>query len=447
MNQLRQQAMKAYELATGRKVLTCLAELRRTQWLSREEILALQQKKLHQLVAYAYQYVPYYQRMFNEIGFKPDDLLTDLTAYHQLPTISKAIINENFDDLVTTDPTRQSWSKNSTGGSTGTPLNFAQDDNFRNYVTADIHRHIEWTGWKFGECHAYIWGADYEVATQQQLRTRLMDWALNRFVTNAFTLSEASMDAFAQKIRQKRPKVLFGYASALTRFAEFVRDNHINDIKFMGVISTAEVLYPEQRALIEQTFNCRTLNRYGTRELGGVACESPTNPGLMLISAEDVYVEILDDDKPVPVGQEGDIVVTVLTNRAMPFLRYHIGDVGALSAEQSACGRGLPGMKMVQGRATDMFKTKHGTSVHGEYFTHLFYGISEIEQFQVIQKDYELIVVNMVEKEPLPAEKRAFIEKAIKDVMESEVTIDFRSMEAIPLKNSGKYRFTISELA
>jgi phenylacetate-CoA ligase len=446
MSQLRTQAIKVYEAATGRRFLACLDELRQTQWLKRVEIQAIQQKHLHQLLSYAYQYVAYYRRTFDQAGFKPDDILRDPAAFHRLPTITKATINENFAEMVTTDPQRQNWVRNSTGGSTGTPLNFAQDSNFRNYVTADIHRHIEWTGWKLGEPHAYIWGADYEVASQQQLRTRLMDWALNRFVTNAFLLSEASMAAFAREIQEKKPKVLFGYASALTRFAEYVRDTRLPDLKFVGVISTAEVLFPNQREVIESTFSCRVLDRYGTRELGGVACESPAQPGLMLISAENLYVEVLRDDQPVPVGEAGDLVVTVLRNYALPFIRYHIGDVGQLSDELSPCGRGLPAMKMIQGRATDMFKTKDGTAVHGEFFTHLFYGIAEVEKFQVVQKSLDLIVVNVVQKAPLPTEKELFIEKAIKDIMKSDVEVRFEFLDDIPLKASGKYRFTISEV-
>lgn len=241
-----------------------------------------------------------------------------------------------------------------------------QGDNFRDYVTADIHRHIGWTGWQFGECHAYIWGSDYEVAIQQALRSRLMDWALNRFLTNAFALSEASMSTFAQEIRQKRPTVLYGYASALVRFAEFVQTRRLDDIKFSGVISSAEVLYPSQREIIERTFGCGVIDRYGTRELGGIACECQEHMGLH-ISAENVYVEILRDEVPVPIGEEGDIVVTNLNNYGMPFIRYHIDNIGQLSDVECRCGRGLPMLQTVHGRVSDLFKTKSGRTIHGEF--------------------------------------------------------------------------------
>jgi phenylacetate-CoA ligase len=424
-----------------------LAELNRIQWLSREELLAYQQDKLHRLLKYAYTFVPYYRRSFEQVGFQPDDILTDPAAFQKIPTISKADVNDNFDDLVTTDPSRQKGlARNSTGGSTGQPLIFIQDNNFRDYVMAGVHWHLQYTGWQFGECHAYIWGADYEVATQKRIRARLMNWSLNRFVTNAFTLSEESMTAFAREIRRRHPKVLVGYTSALERFARFVQAHHLDDIKFSGITSTAEVLYPSQRELIERTFGCEVLNRYATRELGGIACECPEHMGLH-IGIGEVYVEILRDGVPVPVGEEGDIVVTNLNNYGMPFIRYHVGDVGQLSDDVVCpCGRGLPMMEVVHGRATDMFKTRDGQAIHGEFFTHLFYGISEVKQFQVVQKSYDHIVVSIVEKSALPPERMAFLERAIKDVMNSDVKVEFQFVESIPLKSSGKYRFTISEV-
>ncbi|MDH4135313.1 MAG: hypothetical protein OEW09_01155 [Anaerolineae bacterium] len=442
----RRQAIRLYELATGRRILTRLDELNRTQWQSREELLALQQDKLHRLLKHAYTFVPYYRRLFDQIGFQPDDILTDSASFQKIPTLSKAIINENFDDLITTDSSRQKGlTLNHTGGSTGRRLTFIQDNNFRDFVTADIHRHIQWTGWRFGEPHAYLYGADYEVATQKAVRTRLMDWALNRFVSSAYTLSEASMAAFVQDIRRKRPKVLFGYASAMARFAEFVQEHHLDDIKFSGMLSTAEVLHPERRELVERTFGCKILDRYGTRELGGIGCECPEHIGLH-ISVENVYVEVLRDEAPVPIGEEGDIVITNLNNYGMPFIRYHVEDLGQLSDMACRCGRGLPMIQVVSGRASDLLETKDGRVVHASFFTHTFFDMREVKQFQITQKSYDHVVVSLVERQKLGADRLTFIEHHIKDTMGSDVKVEIELLDAIPPKPSGKHRFIVSEI-
>lgn len=113
----RRQAINLYEIATGRRFLSRLAELNRTQWLSREKLLALQRDKLHRLLKYAYTFVPYYRRLFDKVGFQPSDILIDLDPFLKIPTISKAVINDHFDDLITTNPGRQKLlSQNFTGG-------------------------------------------------------------------------------------------------------------------------------------------------------------------------------------------------------------------------------------------------------------------------------------------------------------------------------------------
>jgi len=177
---------------------------------------------------------------------------------HKIPVLTKAIIRDNFDDLLTTESQRrEQLSRLTTGGSTGHPLIFMQDSNFRDYVTADIHRHLGWAGWQLGQVHAYIWGAHFEVKTSQSIQTKLMNWALNRFVTNAYVLSEESMGAFAAKVRRFRPRILFGYPSSLYRFAEFVRERGFDDIQFDVIFASAEVLYPAQRQVIEEVFGGR----------------------------------------------------------------------------------------------------------------------------------------------------------------------------------------------
>lgn len=445
MSFLRRQAVNLYERVNGRHIVARLAELDRIQWLSREEVLAYQQDKLYRLLKYAYTFVPYYHRSFEQAGFQPDDILTDPAASQKIPTISKAVIRDNFGDLVTTDPSRQrGLARNTTGGSTGQPLVFIQDLNFRDYVMAGVHSHLQYTGWQFGECHAYIWGTNLEVATQKKLRARLLDWSLNRFVTNAYALSEESMAAFVRKIRQRHPKVLVGYSSTLEQFARFVQAHHLDDIKFSGISSTAEVLYPSQRELIERTFGCEVLDRYGARELGGIACECLEHKGLH-IGAGEVYVEVLRDGAPVPVGEEGDIVVTNLNNYGMPFIRYRVGDIGQLSDVVCPCGRGLPMMEVLQGRRIDMFKAKDGRVVWGG-FASLMFDMPGVKRFQLVQKSLDKVVIRIVKDAPLDEARLAEIERTVHIALGDDVDVEFEYPEEITVERSGKYRYTISEV-
>jgi phenylacetate-CoA ligase len=447
---LRRQAIQLYQAATSRRILQNLDELNRNQWLPREEIMELQRNKLHRLLAYACQHVPYYRRQFDRVGFQPADVLTDPTSMRKIPVLTKTIIRENSDDLVTTEAERRGQMGSlTTGGSTGQPLIFMQDNDFRDYVTADIHRHLGWAGWQLGQAHAYIWGANFESKASQSVRGKGMDWALGRFSTNAYVLSEESMSAFAAEVRSRQPRILFGYPSSMYRFAEFVRDHGLDDIKFKAIFGSAEVYYPAQRQLIEEVFGGKAFDRYGTRELGGVACECEAHTALHA-SVDNNYIEILQDlegEEHALPGEVGHIVVTNLNNYGMPFIRYSIEDMGAWSAtERCACGRELPLMDLVQGRRIDMFRTRDGRAVWGGFASPLF-GMEGVRQFQLIQKSYDLVVARIVKNGELDAARLDEIVRTVHIALGDQVKVEFEFPDEIPLLDSGKYRYAISEVA
>jgi phenylacetate-CoA ligase len=446
---LRRSGLNLYELVTGRRFLEALDELNRSQWLTRKELVILQQEKIHRLLAYAYQHVPYYRCLFDQYGLSPGDVLTDLSKLKKLPLLTKAIIRENFDHMLTTEHKRRvRMDQLTTGGSTGHPLVFMQDTSFRDFVTADIYRHLGWAGWQLGQAHAYIWGANFEIATSQTLRFKLMNWVLNRFVTNAYVLSEESMDAFTAQVRRRRPRILFGYPSSLHRFAEFVRERRYDDVKFESIFASAEVLYPAQRQCIEEVLGGKMFNRYGTRELGGIACECNAHTALHA-SVEDNYIEVLrglDSQEPAQAGEAGHIIVTNLNNYGMPFIRYCVEDRGAWStSDQCPCGRELPLMDLTHGRQIDMFKTRDGRDVWGGFASPLF-GLRRVKQFQLVQKTVDLVVVRIVKEGELDVTELDKIERTVHIALGNHVKVEFEFLDEIPLLDSGKHRYTISEV-
>jgi phenylacetate-CoA ligase len=446
---LRVGALKLHELVTGRQILARMRELERTQWLGYEELMTLQRAKLQRLVEYVYQYVPYYQRTFDQAGFHPDDLREDLTSLRRLPILTKAIIRENFEEMLTTEPRRRrQLSKVVTSGSTGHPLIFMQDNGFRDGVTADIQRHVGWAGWRLGQPHAYIWGANFEVIASESLRTRFINWTWNRFVVNAFLLNDEILASFTEQVRRKHPRILFGYASSLYRFAQFVRSGPQRDITFDGVFSSAEVLLPAVRQFIEDTFQCKVFNRYGTKELGGIACECEAHTGLHL-SAENNYVEILNDGRPVVPGETGDIIVTNLNNLGMPFIRYSIEDAGAWhQGVDCPCGRAAPRLQTVQGRIVDAFRTRDGRTAWAGFAGAGYSGLAHpaIKQFQIVQKSVDLMVVRLVRDGEVPQSTLDELTRTIHIAFGDNVEVEFEFPDEIPVLPSGKHQYAISEL-
>lgn len=444
---LRRQAMGWYQWTTGRRFLTLMDELDQRQWLGRDKLLAWQQLKLLRLLEYAYAHVPYYRRLFDQVGFRPEDVIRDPVAFQRIPFLTKQLIREHFDDLQTTETQRRrGMIPLSTAGSTGQPLVFLEDTSFRDQATAELHHHLAWSGWRFGQPHAYIFGASFETGYARNLRAQLMNLLLNRFVTNAYVLSVESMHAFAAQAVRRRPRLLFGYASGLYRFAQFLRDHPAYDLSFVEfVFTTSEVLYPAQRQLIEETFGCQVFNRYATRELGALACECPAHTGLHT-SVENVYIEILKDGTPAAPGTVGDVVVTNLNNYGMPFIRYQLADAARWHTDQSCpCGRAHPMLQVVEGRHNDMFKRQDGGYVWGGIGNPLW-NMEGVRKFQFVQKALDHVVVRIVKDGPMSQAQREEVERAVKTALGDDVRLDFEFPEDIPVERSGKHRYQICEI-
>jgi phenylacetate-CoA ligase len=446
---MSRKVLQLHEQVTGRGILDRLDELNRIQWLSRDELLSIQRNKLCRLVEYAYNHVPYYRRIFDSVGFLPADLDTDMDNFGKLPVLTKAIIRENRSELLTSEAERRlQMSPLATSGSTGEPLSFLQDHDFRDAVTADTQHHLGWAGWQLGDLHAIIWGASFKPTLGRRIRGGLIDRVWNRFQTNAFFMTDKSMAAFAERIHRQNPRILFGYATSIYRFAQFVRSSPYAGITFDGVFTSAETLLPPMRDLIEETFRCRVFNRYGTLELGCVACECEAHNG-MHINIVNNYVEILRDGRLALPGEVGDFIVTNLNNLGMPFIRYSIGDVGAWSKDDRCpCRRESPRISLLEGRIVDSFRTQDGHIAWSGFAGAAFRCLTHpsIRQFQVIQKSLDRMVIRLVRDGEIPQATLEEIRQAVYHTFGDRVEVDFDFTEEIPALPSGKHSYAVSEL-
>ena len=263
---------------------------------------------------------------------------------------------------------------------------------------------------------------------------------------NAFRMTELEMRRFCEMLAEWRPPYLFGYASALHEFARFVEAETKEHLRFRAIRSSAEILSAEYRNTIQRIFQSPVYNFYGSREINNLAAECAEYRRLHLISTWR-YVEITDEEgKPVPNGRPGYITVTECSNRAMPLIRYRNDDVGILSHDQCPCGRPTPILEELLGRSTDIIRTGSGKMIHGEYFTHLFYGRNDIDAFQVHQTALDHLVLRYVAPRPTA---HAFVD-AIRSTIETEFStparVEIEPCDTIPVTRSGKHRFTISDL-
>jgi phenylacetate-CoA ligase len=431
----------------GIDTLRHFKEVEKTQWLSVDEINRIQWAKLGNLLEYAFTNVPFYHRLFETLNMTPRDIATP-DNFRKLPLLGKEDIRNNISYIVSSKYTIRDLIPNSTGGSTGVNLNFFNDRKHVGDVSAIDLRSKRWAGLEIGDKNAFLWGSPFDISFQDNLKNKIYNKLFRTLFLSSYNLSEENMVVYAKKLLRYKPKVIVGYPSPLYHFARFLEENEIRDINPKSIISSAEVLYDYQKELIESVFQCKVFNRYGCREFSTIAQECSEHSG-MHINAEHVYVECLrGDGEPAALGERGELVITDLDNYGMPFIRYRIGDIGVLSDRKCNCGRGLPILEKIEGRAFDIVVGTNGRAVGGTFWTLLFRTAMEgILQFQVVQESMSEIDIKIVPDETFEEGQVNVLIKKIRAYLGEDMNIHFQMVDKIPLTKSGKSRFVISKVA
>jgi len=430
-----------HERLKGHDTRTRLRGLEATQWLDRSRLEALQLANLRRFLADIGARVPYYREMFAAVGMAPGNVqsLGDLA---KLPLLTKPLIRANVDRLKADDAGK--LMRYNTGGSSGEPLVFYMGADRVSHDVAAKWRATRWWGVDIGDPEIVVWGSPIELGAQDRLR-QLRDRVLRTELLPAFDMSEANLDRFIERIKAKRPKMLFGYPSALAYIARHAerRNERVDGLGIKVAFVTSESLYDHQRRQIEKTFGCRVANGYGGRDAGFIAHECPE--GSLHITAEDLIVELIDaDGRVVPAGEPGEIVVTHLATRDFPFLRYRTGDVGVLGNRACACGRGLPTLSEVKGRSTDFVVAMDGTVLHGLALIYVVRDLPGIRTFAIVQESLERTRVSIVPEGGFDERARTTIREGIKARLGAGVAVDVDVVESIAAERSGKHRYVKS---
>jgi phenylacetate-CoA ligase len=295
----------------------------------------------------------------------------------------------------------------------------------------------------------YIWGAERDIfAGKKPFMASVKDFFGNRLRFNSFKMSEALMIDCINALNKHKPKLIIAYVQSMYELARFAKTNRLHVEKQHAVHAAAGTMYDFLREEIEEVFQCKVFNHYGSREVGAIASECDAHDGLHMMS-EHTLVEVVDEEgRACKPGEKGEIVVTTLNNFSMPLIRYKIGDIGVKQAySPCSCGCSYPKLQEVVGRSTDIFSTKSGIKVYGAYFTHLFYYIDWIKSFQVIQDDFDLINVKIVKAGKEKQESLDEIEAKIKLVMGEDCRVVFHFVDSIPKTKTGKLLYTVSKIA
>lgn len=432
-----------HERLKGHSTVTVRRELEDSQWWSVEELRGLQLRRLQALLRHAGDQVPYYRRLFDERGLSPADFqcLADL---EKLPFLDKPLIRAHQEELKSEQA--RGLARFNTGGSSGEPLIFFIGKERVSHDVAAKWRATRWWDVDIGDPEIVVWGSPIELGSQDRIRY-WRDRLLRTHLLAAFEMSEEKLDGFLRTIRRIRPRMLFGYPSALAHIARHARrrGQPMDDLGIRVAFVTSERLYEHQREEIEAVFACPVANGYGGRDAGFIAHACPE--GRMHITAEDIILEIVDPQgRVLPAGKSGEIVVTHLATADYPFIRYRTGDIGTLSPETCACGRGLPLLQAIEGRSTDFIVARDGTLMHGLSLIYIVRDIPGVANFKIIQENIGHTRFQLVTASGFDPACIAVIQAAARARLGETVRVDVELVPEIAAEASGKFRYVVSRV-
>jgi phenylacetate-CoA ligase len=437
-------AFPLHEKIKGHGSVALRRQLERSQWWSPEVLARYRVERLRAFLERIAATVPYYRQLFEQCAFRPSQL-TGVADLGRLPLLTKALIREHSEQLKSVSA--GALKRYNTGGSSGEPLVFYMGKDRISHDVAAKWRATRWWGLDIGDPEIVIWGSPIEVSAQDRMRG-LRDKLIRTRLLPAFEMSETKLDDFIDAIRGVRPRMLFGYPSALGHIAGHAlsRGIRMDDLGIEVAFVTSERLYDNQRELIGRVFGCRVANGYGGRDAGFIAHECPS--GSMHLSAEDLIVEIVDEQgRCVAEGASGEIVVTHMATQDFPFLRYRTGDVGVLSSAPCACGRGLPVLREIQGRTTDFIVAADGTVMHGLALIYILRDLPGIKQFKIVQESRLLTRVQLATEATFDRSRLDDISAGFKARLGADVDVEIDIVDGIAAEKSGKFRYVVSKLA
>lgn len=408
--------------------------------LESEDLSSIVSQRLNNLVQHATRTCPFWTRRFRESEIDPAKV-ESLEDLRRLPLLEKSDVRECRAELLSTAIDLPM--PDMTGGSTAAPMQFYRDSECLAERVSNEWLFFSWYGRQPHDRWGHIWGSQRDLGETASFKSRLRSRLLERaIVLPGNKLSPQLIDRFLISIRKFRPSFLHAYSQAAFLVGRYVLESGQSAPPVRATTVTAEPISEMQRQVIDRAFHCRTYSIYGTREFGMIAAESPLEPGLQ-VNPLNALVEVLrPDGSSAHPGEPGQVVVTDLLNRAMPLIRYRIGDV-ASTREPGKLG--LPRLDLVGGRETDFIVTPEGRFVSGASLTLITApGIAQLQYRQDLERR---LTVNYIPTADFNTAALLELERNLRDVIGPEMSYEFNAVDSIPLLPSGKLQYVHSEIS
>ena len=404
--------------------------LEEIQEKSESDFEAYMNFKKKTIVSYHIKHTPFYKSLVKNVN--PLD-------WNTIPVMTKRDLQQPLHKRLSSDYTTSNVYVNKTSGSSGDPFVFAKD-RFCHAMTWAIFK--EWYGWHsiFNTKQARFYGIPFD--KKGYYKERLKDYVTNRYRFNVFDLSETALDNWVRKFSKTKFVFITGYTSVVVAFAKHLLQRNIVLSKICPTLKvclpTSEMLSKDDKKLLEKVFNIPIINEYGSAEFGLIALEKNKQ---WILNNLNLYVEILDDNGNVlPYGEVGRIVITDLYNKAHPFIRYEIGDIGSIGTIDKKTSV----LKTLTGRKEDYVKLPSGKTAPGLSFYYVTKSVMKddgaIQEIKVLQHNLHQFEIEYVAEKALTDAQKKKIKKALVTYLEPGVDVFFNKKSRLERTKKGKLK-------
>lgn len=364
-------------------------------------------------------------------------------CWEKVPVMTKSDLQKPLSERLSKGFSPQNVYINKTSGSSGHPFIFAKDKFCHALTWAVIKNRFGWYSIDFNHSfQARFYGIPLDF--MGYYKERIKDILSNRYRFNIFNLNESVCEKFIAVFKNKPFDYINGYTSSIVLFAKYLRQNNmiLKEIcpTLKVCVTTSEMLFDDDRTLLEMQFGIPIVNEYGASELDLIAFQHPE--GYWQLNSETLFVEILDENnRPLPHGQEGKIVITSLFNKAHPFIRYEIGDVGIQSSESTFK---KPILQKLTGRTNDFAILSKGEKVPGLTFYYLTKSVmaddGNLKEFVVHQSGETIFEITYVSLSAFDENQENRIRKALEKYVGTDLEVIFARTEKLNRTKAGKLK-------
>lgn len=414
------------------------AELRKIQSIPEPAFDHFIESKKHAIVEFHLKNNTYYQKIVGKTTF---------TNWGDLPIMTKAAFQKPLLERLSTGFSPANIYVNKTSGSSGDPFIFAKDKFSHALTWATNINRFSWHEIDFNTSYqARFYGIPLDFIGNT--KERFKDFLSNRYRFSVFDLSDVVLERFLKQFESKKFHYINGYTSSIVLLAKFLQQKNIilkHICPTLKVcIVTSEMLFENDKVLLEKQFGVPVVNEYGASELDLIAFQNAN--GEWQVNSETIFVEILDENNNVlPYGEAGRVVITSLFNKAHPFIRYDIGDIGILDQKSTAK---KPILQQLIGRTNDIAVLPSGKKSPGLTFYYVTKSIIEddgnVKEFIIKQTNIDAFDIEYVSDIELNLEQIQKIEAAITLYLEKGLVFTFIRKEKLERGKSGKLKQFIS---